>query len=136
VLPSSYLLDVRIYAPRHVPRRAHCSGRAPFPVLVLILGLLPGATPIHTRYNTHQILPTAPPSLPQLTNFLDNLVPLLFLMLAGVGTIFGLFVWWWPKAPSNSIVVVQNTETHPQPKKCSPDCTYSSTISSPINRIF
>jgi hypothetical protein len=79
---------------------------------------------------------TAPPSLLQLTNFLDTPVRLIFAVLFRQGTIFCLVLVSLPKAPSNWLGVAQNPKIHTQPKNCGPDSPYNSTISSPINRIL
>jgi hypothetical protein len=60
---------------------------------------------------------TAPPSPLQSTEISDNPVRLLFLILFRVCTFFCMLLWWWPNAPSNSLVVVQKLET----KKYPPD---------------
>jgi hypothetical protein len=59
---------------------------------------------------------TAPPSLLQLTNFLDTPVRLIFPVLFREGTIFCLLLLWFPKAPSNRLGVAQNLKTPHNPR--------------------
>jgi hypothetical protein len=51
--------------------------------------------------NAHRISLTVLPSFLQSTEFLDNMVLLLFPMLFRMCAIIYLLLWWWPKAPSN-----------------------------------
>jgi hypothetical protein len=64
----------------------------------------------------HRISLTAPQYLVQSTEFLDNIVLLLFPILFSQCTIFWLLLWCWPKAPSNIIGVVHSTETQHNPR--------------------
>jgi len=72
--------------------------------------------PTHNTRNTHQITLTVPPPLLRLTEFLYNIVPLIFPVLCRVFTVLYLLLGWMPRASSNSLVVVENLETNSAPK--------------------
>ena len=51
---------------------------------------------------------------PPISRFLGYLVPLLFLVVSSVCTIFCLW-WWWPKGPCDSIVLAKILTTKEMP---------------------